>query len=195
MNREYFKKDIFIDPIKILVNKPINYKKNMKKMQVNQQIISTIVIIILFFGLMSFINFANRNTFNTHGIDSNIAIVEDYIEISRGVLTRLPRVIEKSVFEKLMKNMPGGTFVDRKMRAYYGLLGLGRGDFYIFTKSASAREVTEILDYWNEYIKWDDISYIHMLRIYGINENDFICDSAAHSNIRINVRFSSATDW
>ena len=200
MNTEYFGNDIAIKPMKMQVNKSLHLEKGKKnKLQTNifKRILSAIPpLIFMFFAVYFVNNFISAEPVNLNHENSDIVIADnDEVLNSIGSLTKVPRVVEKSVFERLLKNIPKSEKrILYKMDVYYSLFALEQGKFYILDQNATTRETNKILDYWNKYMHWDDVSYFYMMSIYRIQENDFISsdkDTQSHSH----VRFSSMTDW
>jgi hypothetical protein len=91
----------------------------------------------------------------------------------KGILTDIPRIVEKSVFQNALKVIPDGK-AKTKVQCYYKIMDLNNGEFYVFDRHATDREIEEILAYWNEYIGWSDRYYNEMLFAYNLFNSDYL---------------------
>jgi hypothetical protein len=127
-----------------------------------------------------------------------LAMLDDYYRLSDDSLTILPRLIEKSVFESLMADIPADieiTWNDKSItgehavqvfNAYYALKAPFAFDpelgyiyphlyrpgcvdaFYMFDLHANDREFEAVLGLWNQCTNWTDAEYFKMLDAYEL---------------------------
>ena len=186
MKGEKFENDMNIEPMKLKVEIQTSLEKDKKKNLHNilKKILPVIAAIVIIIGLANFIGLYDFNKLKPDDINSDVIspVVETPIDREQrqirtvGLLTSVPRVVEKTVFERFMQNISENApdKIINKFGAYYGIIILERGEFYIFSPDAANREAVEILGYWNEYTGWNDVEYQFMLMMYQLNENDFI---------------------
>jgi len=173
MSKIYFTERIKDEALVKITDKMLNFEKGQKDVKAKFNIIKIIpavAAIVLIIGLVNIIGIIDlENLFS--GPNSAVATTIEEDAISNEILTNLPIIIEKSVFDNLLAAIPEdnpGARNIRKMSAYYNLMDIDNGTFYVFDPKASEKEIAEILGYWNDYIGWSDADYIQMLKDYQI---------------------------
>jgi len=123
MNREYFTDNISVETMAKLIDETLTLERNNKNKKIKPNIlkaVSAIAAILLVIGLANFIPLINFSG----GADEIIPgafFVRDGAP-SGIILTDIPRIIEKSVFDNLLERIPeerGRALA--KMRAYYSI--------------------------------------------------------------------------
>ena len=181
-NNDFVKKAYIIKT----TNSILDYEKPIKHKNIKFIISKSIIAITLFLLAIVLVNFIG--TFHEDKLsginDENTGtatIKED--KPSNGILTEIPKVVEKSVFEYLLIRIPKNTLSSgitgksvRKTVAgyYYQLKKYENVEFYVFDTSSSEVEITKILGYWNEYIGWSDMEYLQMLIDYNLLNNKYV---------------------
>ena len=140
------------------------------KFEILKKIIPATVTFLLVIGLVSCIGDIDIDKLlSLDKVESNNVVVEDDMG-----LVDIPRVIEKSVFENLLANIPkeilssgtSSSFIKKKLTAFYLLKEFYSGEYYILSSDVNGREVREILSYWNKYIDSTDMGYLKILINY-----------------------------
>lgn len=177
MSKEYFTEHIKNETLVKITDKILSFEKRQKnpRLKINLlKIIPAVAAVVIVIGLANIIGVIDiENLIHSNGINEVNPGIEITAEtdfaIPKKTLTNIPMIIEKSVFENLLKSIPentSGVRVLTKMKAYYRLEDFDNGAFYVFDLNSSEREIAEILGYWNEYIKWGDFDYNNMLADY-----------------------------
>ena len=200
MSKGYFIDNISDETLAKLIDETLKHERNKKtergKFKMNNaifKIIPAVAVVILVIVLVNNLNIFS-NIIDTGENETNpgvpgVAIVEEDI-ISTVVLTEIPVLVEKSIFEDFLANI-SNTRVIEKMNAYYRIVDLDGVAFYVFAPDASDREIKEVLGFWNEYVDWSDKSYNKMLKDYNLLDNALAHDPYAKY---AHVRFGNTKD-
>lgn len=193
MNKEYFTDNLSVETIAEFTDKMLKFEKKAKSTNIIKKelfkIVPAVAVIAFVVGAVNILPVFLNNTAMLPENEVAEAAAGDNI-ITPGMLpapaidklTDIPRIVEKSVFESFVANMPESRGKD-KMNAYYSLRDvshptvsslpfLEKNAFYIFDPRSTEREITELLAYWNQYIGWTDTEYHKMLADYGLGENE-----------------------
>ena len=202
MSKGYFIDNISDETLAKLIDETLKHERNKKtergKFKMNNaifKIIPAVAVVILAIVLVNNLNIFSK-MIDTEGNETNpgVAIVEQDVALSNTELTEIPRIVEKSLFEHFMINIPkntAGTRVVAKMNAYYELKDIDGVEFYVFDQDASDREIKEMLSLWNEYVDWSDSGYHQMLIAYKMVDNELAYDPYAKY---AHVRFGNTKD-
>ena len=141
--------------------------------------VTAVTLFLLVVGLANFVGTFFADDLGRES-DENAAETAIGGRAPNGILTEIPRVVEKGIFEALVERIPKGTLVlgieVRTILAayYYPLRKSGNVEFYAFDTSASEVEIARVLGYWNAYIGWSDTEYVNMLVDYNLLVNKFL---------------------
>ncbi|MCL2519307.1 MAG: hypothetical protein FWF15_12160 [Oscillospiraceae bacterium] len=200
MNKKYID-GLSDETLAEMIDRTLLYKKTAKtrNMKANLfKIIPAIAAVALVIGVVNIIGAINTGDLFSVKNPGAATIKEDIV--SNGVLTDIPIIIEKSVFENLIDSILKDDSSERavkRLKAYYMPKDFGTGLFYVFDANANEREIIEILGYWNDYIGWDDADYHEMLLEYQMLaiESELRFDSELRREEKVRNEVNGGIDW
>ena len=169
MSKEYFTEHINEETLVRITDKMLRFEKRQNDTGIRRsllKLIPAVAAIALVIGLMNFTGIIDIGDLSGVHSATTTHETDEGTEMAEKILTEIPRIVEKSVFEDLLKSIPedaSGARAATRMAAYYRLKEFDNGSFYVFDPNANERETAEIFGYWNDYIGWGDSDYTAML--------------------------------
>ena len=205
--KKLFTESISTETTAELIDEMLRFENSAKQRSAKMLILKAIPAVAVFLLVIGLVNFnpiipainwgdggepSSEQVPGTSGgepIEYHVKTVDDILGMS-GVLTDIPRLVEREIFERLLARMPQDRSRNM-MLAYYSLKNIHDptltdreraelldrfpfinevGAFYIFDTGthASEREIVKMLGIWNEYIGWSDEGYLAMREHYNL---------------------------
>jgi alpha-tubulin suppressor-like RCC1 family protein len=195
MKREFFTENISNETMIKLTDELLRYEKTAKQRDRRGLLLKAIPAVAIFFLVIGLANISViLPALTGGGTGDGLTPATGVVTVSTGErvdgeLTIIPRVVEKYVFEDLVKLIPEGRSL-ATFNAYYNIrditdpaltdddrvqlfsafpmLEQNRIVFYLLDPNASDREIERLLDIWNSYIGWSDEDYSAMLEEHNL---------------------------